>query len=187
MCRDGTGDVVVTGEFNGTVNFGDGDLTSSGFDDIFVAKFQEGTLCGDVHPAGGGDGDDDVLDAVRKLKMAVGLVVPTPRELIAGDVHPDNDPPAADGDVDVLSATSGDDTVAWYSNQMIHRGAAFAEKSLIAAAADGAYSVYAADLDGDGDVDALSASQIDNTVAWYENTDGHGSSEPPQPIDTFAL
>ena len=37
-------------------------------------------VCGDVHPAGGGDGDDEVLDALRKLKMAVGLVVPTPQE-----------------------------------------------------------------------------------------------------------
>ena len=62
-------------------------------------------VCGDVHPAGGGDGDDDILDALRKLKIAVGLVVPTARELIAGDVHPDNDPdPDGDGDIDVLDA-----------------------------------------------------------------------------------
>ena len=62
-------------------------------------------VCGDVHPAGGGDGDDDVLDALRKLKMAVGLVTPDERELIAGDVHPVNDSgPDGDGDIDVLDA-----------------------------------------------------------------------------------
>ena len=44
------------------------------------------TPCGDLHPEGGGDGDVDVLDALRTLKIAVGLVVPTPREMIAGDV-----------------------------------------------------------------------------------------------------
>jgi len=35
--------------------------------------------------------------------------------------------------------------------------------------ADGASSVYAADLDGDGDLDVLSASVLNHTIAWYEN------------------
>ena len=35
--------------------------------------------------------------------------------------------------------------------------------------ANGAYSVYAVDVDGDGDIDVLSASQEDNKIAWYEN------------------
>ena len=62
-------------------------------------------VCGDVHPAGGGDGDDDILDALRKLKIAVGLVIPDEREMIVGDVHPDNDSgPDGDGDIDVLDA-----------------------------------------------------------------------------------
>jgi hypothetical protein len=30
-----------------------------------------------------------------------------------------------------------------------------------------AYSVYAADVDGDGRVDVLSASQTDDKIAWY--------------------
>jgi hypothetical protein len=36
---DGSGNVLVTGPFNGTVNFGGGGLTSAGGSDIFVAKF----------------------------------------------------------------------------------------------------------------------------------------------------
>ena len=30
-------------------------------------------------------------------------------------------------------------------------------------------SVYAADIDGDSDIDVLSASESDNKIAWYEN------------------
>jgi hypothetical protein len=30
-------------------------------------------------------------------------------------------------------------------------------------------SVYAADVDGDGDLDVLSASELDDKIAWYEN------------------
>ena len=41
--------------------------------------------------------------------------------------------------------------------------------------ADSAHSVYAADVDGDGDVDILSASHGDDMIAWYEND---GSSPP---------
>ena len=39
----------------------------------------------------------------------------------------------------------------------------------IATSADGASSVFVADMDGDGDMDIVSASQADDTIAWYEN------------------
>ena len=39
----------------------------------------------------------------------------------------------------------------------------------ITTSSDLAYSVYAFDLDGDGDMDVLSASQYDDKIAWYEN------------------
>ncbi len=72
-----------------------------------------------------------------------------------------------DGDVDVLSASFTDDTVAWYANNGANPPA-FTEH-VITAGADGARSVHTADVDGDGDVDILSASTLDGTVAWYEN------------------
>ena len=39
----------------------------------------------------------------------------------------------------------------------------------ITTSANGAYSVYAVDIDGDGDIDVLSASVNDDKIAWYEN------------------
>ncbi len=35
-------------------------------------------------------------------------------------------------------------------------------------------SVFSADIDGDGDLDVLCASQGDDKIGWYENTDGNG-------------
>ena len=78
-----------------------------------------------------------------------------------------------DGDMDILSASYNDDTIAWYEND----GAS--DPSWTAADidtnADGAYAVFAADMDNDGDMDILSASENDDTVAWYEND---GASDP---------
>ena len=74
-----------------------------------------------------------------------------------------------DGDADVLSASFGDDKIAWYENL---GGGTFSGQRVITADADGAASVFAADLDGDGDADALSASNGDDKIAWYENLGG---------------
>ena len=50
----------------------------------------------------------------------------------------------------------------------------------IATSADGAESVYVADMDGDGDLDIVSASRLDDTIAWYEN-DGAPTLRGRQP------
>jgi hypothetical protein len=72
-----------------------------------------------------------------------------------------------DNDVDVVSASSNDDTIAWYEND----GATPPgfTKRLITTGADNAQDVFAIDLDGDNDVDVLSASSNDDTIAWYES------------------
>ncbi|MEE9129915.1 MAG: M20/M25/M40 family metallo-hydrolase [Phycisphaerales bacterium] len=73
-----------------------------------------------------------------------------------------------DLDVDVLSASASDDTIGWYEND----GATppnFSKRIVITTGADGARDVFAIDLDGDLDIDVLSASASDDTIAWYEN------------------
>ena len=49
-------------------------------------------------------------------------------------------------------------------------------EGVISTSANRATSVFAADVDGDGDIDALSASRLDDKIAWYENLEGDGSS-----------
>ena len=79
----------------------------------------------------------------------------------------------ADGDLDVLSASYIDDTIAWYEND----GSQNFTAHIITTAADGAGSVTTADVDGDGDLDVFSASYDDDTIAWYEN-DGSENFTP---------
>ena len=73
----------------------------------------------------------------------------------------------------MLSAGNQDDTIAWYEND----GSEGFTKIDITTNADQAISVYAVDVDGDGDMDVLSASYDDNTIAWYENDGSDNFSE----------
>jgi hypothetical protein len=122
-----------------------------------------------------GDGDTDVLSASRNDSKiawyendgtpAVGdwtahtitIDAAHARSVYAADLD-------GDGDLDVLSASSYDDKIAWYEND----GAQGFTAHAITTTANGAHSVHAADVDGDGDLDVLSAS-YDDKIAWYEN------------------
>jgi GEVED domain/FG-GAP-like repeat len=74
-----------------------------------------------------------------------------------------------DGDIDVLSANDGpckycgQPKTAWYENDGTQH---FTERII---SDYGARSIVAADVDGDGDTDVLSASYINFRIAWYEN------------------
>ena len=87
-----------------------------------------------------------------------------------------------DGDLDLASSSAADDTIAWYENTA-GDGSAWTPMN-IDTNADGANSVTAADLDGDGDVDLASAGFVDDTIAWYENDAGDGSAWTPTNIST---
>ena len=63
--------------------------------------------------------------------------------------------------------------------------AGFGGQQVITTAASLAQSVFATDLDGDGDADVLSASHNDDKIAWYENLGG-GAFGAQQVITTAA-
>ncbi len=79
-----------------------------------------------------------------------------------------------DGDLDVLSASDRDDKIAWFENDGTPGGFGDWTEHGISTAADGAVSLFAVDVDSDGDMDVLSASERDGKIAWYEN-DGSGN------------
>jgi hypothetical protein len=91
----------------------------------------------------------------------------------------------ADGDIDILSASIGDDRIVWYENSEGH-GLRWVAHD-ITTEADHANDVFAADIDKDGDVDVISASRDDNTIAWFENTASDGSLWETHIIDNDAL
>jgi len=83
-----------------------------------------------------------------------------------------------DGDMDVLSASSFDSKIAWYKN--LDGLGNFGEQLIINGNANDVRSVFAADLDGDGDLDVLcpSSSVGVGYPTWYENLDGLGNFGP---------
>ena len=142
-----------------------------------------------------GDGDLDVLSASRYdnsiawyenetgdgaswTASTISSDAASARSVFAADVD-------GDGDVDVLSASFGDNSIAWYEN--VSGDGASWTASTIASDASLAVSVFAADVDGDGDVDVLSASLLDNAIAWYENVNGDGTSWASSTISSLVV
>jgi len=78
-----------------------------------------------------------------------------------------------DGDTDVLAASVSDQEIAWWENVM-GDGSVWV-KQTVGDDFESAYSVYAADVDGDGDTDVLGAAFGDFEIVWWENTAGDGT------------
>ena len=80
-----------------------------------------------------------------------------------------------DGDsfLDVISASTFDDKIAWYTN--INGASSFSSQKVISILEEQIIGVYAADLDKDNDKDIISVARHYNNLVWYENTDGNGS------------
>ena len=78
-----------------------------------------------------------------------------------------------DGDMDIVSA-SGMMMTPLLGMKTMEMQTLPGQLPILTTSADGAHFVFAADMDGDGDMDILSASHTDDTIAWYEN-DGNAN------------
>lgn len=89
-----------------------------------------------------------------------------------------------DGDMDVFSASPGDNEVAWYEN--LDGLGNFGPKNLITNTLDSTWTVYAEDLDNDGDIDVLATSVevFGGEIVWFENMDGTGNFSAKRIIST---
>ncbi len=85
-----------------------------------------------------------------------------------------------DGYQDILYASDEENLVGWSKN--LNGTGSFQEMPLISGSTMGAFDVIACDIDGDLDMDVVSASSDDNKIAWYENIDGTGIFGPQQII-----
>lgn len=99
-------------------------------------------------------------------RVAADISLSGPRAVHAADMD-------SDGDLDMLSAFFPRDRIVWLENN--GGSPPSFPINTITDTADGAVSVYGADVDSDGDIDVLSAARYDNEVAWYEN---NGALEP---------
>ncbi|MHC4533051.1 MAG: FG-GAP-like repeat-containing protein [Planctomycetota bacterium] len=82
------------------------------------------------------------------------------------------DPSSFETKTATISITSNDYNEAIYDFVIQGKGVLFGDQQVISDQTGGAYSVYAADLDGDGDNDVLSGSGGHAEIAWYENFGG---------------
>jgi uncharacterized protein (AIM24 family) len=123
-----------------------------------------------------GDGDTDVLSAGAYDSGIVRYENDGSQNFTAHTLTGDGENVYAadvdgDGDIDILSIVWGVyldpyTVVAWYENDGSQN---FTAHTITFFAYDRASSVFAADVDGDGDTDVLSASYYDTNIAWYEN------------------
>ncbi len=133
-----------------------------------------------------GDGDPDLVaaasgsDTVEWFENAVfdgrdeawvGTVIDLDFDSVAAVRAADVD---GDGDPDVVGAAMNGDAVTWWENSS-GNGTTWVERP-IAINFDGAFGVDVTDMDADGDLDVVGAALFADTVMWWENTAGDGTS-----------
>ncbi|MBD3869455.1 MAG: VCBS repeat-containing protein [Acidobacteria bacterium] len=144
------------------------DLDADGDLDLIVASSADNTVSWYENLNGSG---------LFGSEMVVSSTATGAQDAAAGDLD-------SDGDMDVASAAGTAGRIAWSDNQTTHRSGGYVFHATISNTAPVPEDVHAADLDGDGDDDLITATFDDDTVGWYKNLDGAGSFGPLQVITT---
>lgn len=149
---------TVDSSFAGVWDVSVGDMDRDGYPDILGAAYTAGDLAWWENPGGSGLSwtKHTVTDSFD------GAFTSYPADL------------DRDGDLDVLGAANWADAIQWWEN-LDGRGGSWALR-VVDDDFIGASCAVAADADGDGDLDVFGASWYADTVAWWENLDGQGTS-----------
>jgi GEVED domain-containing protein/VCBS repeat protein len=154
---------ATNGDVNGPVALFVADVDRDGQLDIVTSSSVDGKIVWYQN-----DGTPATGTWAQKVVKAAGANTVDAQEMSAFVADFDGD-----GDMDVLTANMLEDRIAWYENDGTPAVGTWTKHD-ISTTADGAYSVFAADLDGDQDMDVLSASQFDDKIAWYGNNGAGG-------------
>ena len=219
---DGFGDSwsehLIDGDFNGAYSLFAADIDGDGDKDVLAGAFWDGeiTWWENIDGSGDswsehlidedfktvtfvfaadidGDGDNDVLgasytaDDVTWWENVDGSGSIWSGRLIDGDYNGASSLFAADidsdGDMDVLGAANSADEVTWWENVNGSGSGDTWSEHLIDGDFDGAESLFAADIDSDGDIDVLGTASVGDKIVWWENVDGLGNNWSEYLID----
>jgi hypothetical protein len=183
---DGDGDIDIIGGAHGTLN----DLAWWENIDGSGTNLTEHTIPSSIQNASSvyaadldGDGDEDLIstdDSYNKvvwLKNVDGSGTNWTEYTIANfnnatDVYgTDVD---GDGDIDAVGVSYNGDDVRWWEN--VDGSGTNWDEHVVSNSFNGARSVFASDIDGDGDTDILGAASLGWDITWWENSDGSGNS-----------
>jgi len=148
------------------------DVDGDGDNDVVTATLADNTFAWYEN-----DGTVDPLTPPTFTKHVLTTNATGAREVWVADIN-------NDGRLDILGAARADNSVLWYRNEG-GVPATFTE-FLIADDVLSSWSVYAADIDGDGDMDVTSAGRDDDLISWHENDGADPPTWTKHVIDTDA-
>jgi hypothetical protein len=117
-------------------------------------------------------------DGSAWTEHTVGSALDGPRSAFAANIDGDND-------LDMVGAIYFDDDIIWWENTA-GDGTAWTEH-LVDGSFNAAESVFAADIDGDNDIDILGASSMSSDIVWWENTNGDGTAWTLHVVDNMFM
>ena len=127
--------------------------------DIDILTLSDDELRVSFNGGGGAFSSDTVI--------AMGVAIDGGTSVVAADID-------GDGDLDAVSAEKDSGEVSWWSNDS-GLGTTWSPGSVLSAVPD-VRAVTAADLDDDGHLDLVAATNTNSEIVWWQNTAGDGSA-----------
>lgn len=156
---------IISTEFFGGDGVSAADVDGDGDTDVLSASSTDGKIAWYPNTGGGAFGPQQIINPLAPMAYFV----------VAADFDQDQD-------VDVLYDAWDMNAIIWQEN--LDGLGTFGPVNIISDLAEGASSVFAADLDGDGDMDALASAAVGNQITWHKNLDGAGTFSAPIVIST---